>query len=89
MSDVIYSILETLGIAGVALGVSYFCADGAMASLMHETSQDSIKRYKETGDRDILERQKEALSKADPHNIGFLTRSTKKGILKEIEQLMK
>lgn len=89
MSEVVYSILSTLAVAGVTLGVCYFCADGTMASMVYETSQERIKRFKETGDRDILERHKETLSKADPHNIGFLTRRTKKDILKEIEALTK
>ena len=87
MSSVVYSILESL--AGVALGSCYFCADGCMASMVYETSQERIKRFKETGDKSILERHKETLSKADPRNIGILTRRTKKDVLKEIEQLMK
>jgi hypothetical protein len=85
----VYNVLSDLAVAVATLGVCYIFADGARACMVYDTSQERIKKYKETGDRSILERHKETLSKADPHNIGFLTRRTKKDMLREIEALTK
>jgi len=89
MSEVVYNILSALAVVGVASGVCYICADGTMASTLYENFQKSIEHFKRTGDRSILERQEDLVSKVDPHNIGILTCRTKKDILKELEELSK
>jgi hypothetical protein len=87
MSEVVYNILENLAIYGLTISVCYICADGAKACMLYGGYQKSIEDFQRTGNRSILERQKEAVSKVDPHSIGILTQRSKKDILKEIEQL--
>jgi hypothetical protein len=87
MADAVYSILSTLTGCGATIVFCYFAADGLMASMVHENYKASLKEYEMTGDKSILERHKETISKADPHNVTIFTRRAKKGILKEINHL--
>jgi hypothetical protein len=87
MSEAFYNILENLVIYGSTIGVCYILADGAKACMLYGGYQKSIEDFQRTGDRSVLERQREAVSKVDPHGIGILTQRSKKDILKEIEQL--